>query len=468
MMNKTIPCAIALLMAALLLCISPCLFPSHQEKAPAEKKSPLVLAHRGLVEFAPENSIPAVKEALKRGADGCEVDVHLSATGDVMVLHDPAVNRVTRGKGLVKELTLAQLKALRLKPDPGNRYPDETVPTLQELFQAIGCEPVLFIEMKRPRNMAETSDGMEEKVGAVIDRFDRYDTTFVSSFNPRSIAKLKEAWPKVKTVFEYHQGIENVVPKPDWLEAAGDVYAIGPKVSAITPELVEWARGKAYRLSTFSPITLDEMELVAGLGFDIIQTHRPELYNMVQNGMFEPEGLAGIPPVIRMGFDGKKPEDNEPRQVLDPRIIYTDAFTGKSCLAVPVAQAAGAYTAFPAKPETLYLLMFHVKADRRKKIKGVNTHIYLFEMENDAESTGGFTRVNRENLPSEKGIVSFYTGPSYFYKSKGSIDENGWMRVRFAFRSRYKTRSLRLLFGASNFFGRLLLDELTLRELPSE
>ena len=68
---------------------------------------PLVVAHRGASALAPENTLAAVRLALAHGAPAVECDVHLSADGVPVVIHDDRVDRTTSGKGLVSALTPA-------------------------------------------------------------------------------------------------------------------------------------------------------------------------------------------------------------------------------------------------------------------------------------------------------------------------------------------------------------------------
>src|SRR5690242_19691865 len=72
----------------------------------------LVIAHRGASAVAPENTLVAFKLALALGADGVEMDVHLTADGQPVVIHDARVNRTTDGSGAVSKLTADQIRKL--------------------------------------------------------------------------------------------------------------------------------------------------------------------------------------------------------------------------------------------------------------------------------------------------------------------------------------------------------------------
>lgn len=83
----------------------------------------------------PENSIEAISEAVKRGSDVVEIDVRTTFDGHFVLMHDETINRTTNGSGAVKNKTLAELRALKLKSTRGI-LSNTTVPTLEEALLA--------------------------------------------------------------------------------------------------------------------------------------------------------------------------------------------------------------------------------------------------------------------------------------------------------------------------------------------
>src|SRR5512136_457455 len=79
---------------------------------------PLVIAHRGASAATPQNTLTAFRRALELGADGVELDVHLSADGVPVVMHNFEVDELTDGTGRITDKTLAELKEL----DAGSRF----------------------------------------------------------------------------------------------------------------------------------------------------------------------------------------------------------------------------------------------------------------------------------------------------------------------------------------------------------
>jgi glycerophosphoryl diester phosphodiesterase len=90
-----------------------------------------VIAHRGDWRNAPENSLPAIENAIKMGVDIVELDVQRTRDGHLILMHDATLNRTTTGKGAVAEWTLDSIQTFRLKNGCAIRT-KEKVPTLEE------------------------------------------------------------------------------------------------------------------------------------------------------------------------------------------------------------------------------------------------------------------------------------------------------------------------------------------------
>ena len=108
------------------------------------------VAHRGGAAQWPENSLTAFRHAIAGGAQILECDVHLTADGEVVVIHDPTLDRTTSARGPVSGCTAADLAAARLR-GPDGVPTDDCVPTLREVL-ALAAPAVLafLVEMKTP------------------------------------------------------------------------------------------------------------------------------------------------------------------------------------------------------------------------------------------------------------------------------------------------------------------------------
>lgn len=150
-------------------------------------------AHRGLHDRkagVPENSLAAFVRA-REGGYGSELDVHLTADDQLVVIHDSELFRVTGEVGVVEERTLEQLQLLRL------RGSDEGIPTFEEIlevYDAHGGEPTppLVVELKSHEG---NSQHLAERAMKELDRHDvRY---VVESFDPRCLLWLRKNRPEV-------------------------------------------------------------------------------------------------------------------------------------------------------------------------------------------------------------------------------------------------------------------------------
>ena len=95
-----------------------------------------IYAHRGASGYAPENTLEAFYIAMQQGADGIELDVQLTKDGEVVVIHDETINRVSNGKGKVMDYTLAELKQFSFH-NHMDMYKNVRIPTLQEVLDLV-------------------------------------------------------------------------------------------------------------------------------------------------------------------------------------------------------------------------------------------------------------------------------------------------------------------------------------------
>lgn len=116
----------------------------------AGRPRPYVMAHRGASGYAPENTLAAFRLAVQQGADLLETDLRFTRDGVLVCIHDATVDRTTDGHGAVSDMTLAEVKKLRIRSAFDDQYPNERVPTLTELLDATPENVALALELKDP------------------------------------------------------------------------------------------------------------------------------------------------------------------------------------------------------------------------------------------------------------------------------------------------------------------------------
>ncbi len=173
---------------------------SPRPQRAALSHGPLLFAHRGGSDLAPENTLVAFRNALQYDVDVLELDVHLTADDEVVVIHDATVDRTTNGSGRVRDLTLAQLKALdagyRFTPDDGATFPYRgqgiTIPTLLEVYQAFP-DMLINIEIK------DDDVHAAERLAEVIEQAGAVDRSIVGSFHRDPARAIRPLLPDVAT-----------------------------------------------------------------------------------------------------------------------------------------------------------------------------------------------------------------------------------------------------------------------------
>lgn len=115
------------------------------------KRKPYIMAHRGASDHAPENTLGSFRLALEAGADILETDLWFTADGQLVCHHDDTAARMTGDRRTIASMTLAEVRALRVRSPFDDRFPDEQIPTLEELLALTPPDIVLAVELKDPR-----------------------------------------------------------------------------------------------------------------------------------------------------------------------------------------------------------------------------------------------------------------------------------------------------------------------------
>ncbi len=121
----------------------------RKEFLDADSKKVLVASHRAVHHQLPENSLPAIREAIKLGVDIVEIDVKVSRDGIPMLMHDGKVDRTTTGKGDLETQTFEELRKLRLVAN--GKTTEEKIPTLEEALQIAKGRIMVDLDLKTER-----------------------------------------------------------------------------------------------------------------------------------------------------------------------------------------------------------------------------------------------------------------------------------------------------------------------------
>ena len=115
---------------------------------PELKHKLIVVAHRGDHTEAPENTLTAFRKAINHGVDYVEIDLRTSKDGELVIMHDASIHRMTNGEGTVKEKTLAELKQLVVADKAHPEWAKESIPTFAEVLQLCKGKIYIYLDFK--------------------------------------------------------------------------------------------------------------------------------------------------------------------------------------------------------------------------------------------------------------------------------------------------------------------------------
>lgn len=151
----------------------------HSIDLPKSSYDPIVIAHRGNHVDVPENTIEAIEEAIRVGADYVEVDLLTSKDGFLVIHHDREINRTTNGTGKLEDFTLNELKSLTLKPVNEGDMRSFRIPELREVLNVCKDRINIYLDFK-DADVEQTwkeikNAGMEHQVIVYINGMTQYN-----------------------------------------------------------------------------------------------------------------------------------------------------------------------------------------------------------------------------------------------------------------------------------------------------
>lgn len=248
-------------------------------------QKPLVTAHRGASGYAPENTVSAVKKALEIGVDRIEVDVQQTLDGVVVCLHDKTLDRTTNGEGKVGKMTLEELGQVLANKDFEEQFPNEKVPTLEDVFKLLDGKTQFVIEIKAGGNVYPE---IEDNVARLIKKYNAEKWALVHSFNDRVLEYLDDNYPEIRLQKLF-------VSKPSWLPLMLDfklhfaalsdydyVEGFGVSKSAVNRYLVERIHELNQVIHVWTVNSEDDINDMLDLGVDGIISNYPDRVKQIK------------------------------------------------------------------------------------------------------------------------------------------------------------------------------------------
>jgi glycerophosphoryl diester phosphodiesterase len=248
---------------------------------------PLFFAHRGGSLLRPENTIPAFEHGMSFGADALEMDIQQSRDGELVVIHDPTLDRTTSGCGPVGSYSLDELRGLdagyRFAPDGGTTFPYRgqgiTIPTLREIFERF---PVTRINI----DLKQSTPDREERLWALIQEFAAEDRICAGCFTHAALARFRRlTGGRVATSASPREVRSFLLAAIShstrfWLRPAYDALQVPDtygSVRIVSRTSVEAAHRLGLEVHVWTVDARAHMQALLALGVDGLMTDRPDI-----------------------------------------------------------------------------------------------------------------------------------------------------------------------------------------------
>lgn len=243
-----------------------------------------LIGHRGARGEAPENTLGGFRYLRGLGVRAVELDIQVSADGELVVIHDSSLERCTDGHGQVGDMPGTALAALDASHKAFPAWPAvEGVPTLRAVMEILhDFEHVQF----------EVKAASDRDVARVVECFPRLwqefgfgDRGYTTSFNPRYLQLIREQAPSIPRGFLFEKDFS-----PDPVAAARDLgcRSLGPHQERCTPRLVQDAHAAGLLVSTWTVNTPERMRELADMGVDSLITDFPGRALQLAPALFSP------------------------------------------------------------------------------------------------------------------------------------------------------------------------------------
>lgn len=234
------------------------------------------VSHRGAAGLAPENTLAAVRAGIAHDMQVIEIDIHQTADGALVVMHDPTVDRTTNGSGAIRDLTLAQVQDLDAGSWFGPAFAGEPVPTLDAVLDTVAeAEGVtLYIEVKNPDRYQSLTETLVETLKARAGQ----PPVVVVSFDIDWLVRFHQLAPRVPI------GALGVISTTSTSVPGVQMASVHWSGVLLDPTLIARVHRRGWRLVVW---TVDQpwlMRLVLWLGVDGVTTNQPEQWQAVRGG----------------------------------------------------------------------------------------------------------------------------------------------------------------------------------------
>ncbi len=232
------------------------------------------IAHRGASGIAPENTLAAFKKAIEIGVDAVELDLHGTADGEIVVIHDASLDRTTNLNGPIKQTTLESIKQADAGAWFNPEFEGEKVPMLAEALTCITDSAIALLEIK--------DDTIAEAVVQKIREMNLLELTVIISFHTSVLKTVRALEPRIPTgwLIGNSNGHTHPIQLCQLLGSLGS-NLLNVNHQLITEEFAYEVRRRGIALWSWTVDDIDLMRQMRTFGVQGITSNYPERFSEV-------------------------------------------------------------------------------------------------------------------------------------------------------------------------------------------
>lgn len=259
----------------------------HERRPFMRHDTALFFAHRGGSLSRPENTMLAFEHGMSLGADALELDIQQTRDGELMVIHDPTLDRTTSGSGPVFSYTRDDLRAIdagfQFSSDGGKTFPFRgqgiTIPTLREVFER-------FANTRINIDLKESTPEREERLWALIQEYEAEDRVCAGSFDHTAMARFRRLTQRRVATSASEREVRSFLlaaishTTTFWLRPAYDALQVPDtyrSIRIVSRTTVEAAHRLGIDVHVWTVDERAHMEALLALGVDGLMTDRPDV-----------------------------------------------------------------------------------------------------------------------------------------------------------------------------------------------
>ena len=227
---------------------------------------PEIIAHRGWSGRYPENTLLAFEKAMELPIDGIEFDLRRTADGEIVISHEPNVDMHSNGTGLIREMTLKELKKLDCGSKKNPEFAGTQIPEFNEFLDLVMAKrPDIWLAVE----LKEDDEDVARRVFKELEKRGFTEHCSIISFQPNMLRTAKKYAPElIRHGFHFPQESEDYIPM---------LHRVGLSIQSLSIGLTEFYHERNIKVDTWAPGNAAQYAVARGCDVDTITTNDPDI-----------------------------------------------------------------------------------------------------------------------------------------------------------------------------------------------